>query len=185
MKSAIVTGATGFIGGWLCAELLNNNYTVTVIIRNHTKLLEEIRNNSNLIIVEGNLCDIEVGDIPEKEYDVFFNLCWAGVSPEQKNDVQLQVSNIPLSLHLLSLCKKLGCKLFISTGTVAEYALTTDVMNLNAKQKPNDMYGCAKVSTHYFLEVEARRLKQPFIWTVLPSTFGERRTDNNIITYTI
>ena len=75
--------------------------------------------------------------------------------------------------------------MFIATGTVAEYALTTDVMDLSAKQSPNDMYGCAKVSAHYFLEVESRKIKQPFIWTVIPSTFGERRIDNNIITYTI
>ena len=73
--------------------------------------------------------------------------------------------------------------LFISTGTVAEYAMTTNVMDLGAKQKPNDMYGAAKVSTHYFLEVQARKIKQPFIWCVIPITFGERRVDNNIITY--
>ena len=29
---------------------------------------------------------------------------WAGVSPEQKNDIQLQVSNIPTSLHTLKIC---------------------------------------------------------------------------------
>ncbi len=90
-----------------------------------------------------------------------------------------------MALNALDVCNAVGCELFVSTGTVAEYALTTDVMNLYAKQSPNDMYGAAKVSAHYFLEVHARKLNQPFIWTVIPSTFGERRTDNNIITYTI
>lgn len=58
-------------------------------------------------------------------------------------------------------------------------------MDVNARQTPNDIYGAAKVSVHYFLEVLSKQLKQDFIWTVIPSTFGERRTDNNIITYTI
>ena len=185
MKKAIVTGATGFIGSWLTCELLNSDYDVVIIARNPNKLLPEISQNEKTVIVKKNLRELNCGDIPSNEYDVFFNLAWAGVSPEQKNDIQLQVSNIPTSLHTLKICHDIRCKLFIATGTVAEYALTTDIMDLNAKQRPNDMYGCAKVSAHYFLEVEARKLEQPFIWTVIPSTFGERRTDNNIITYTI
>lgn len=185
MRKAIVTGATGFIGSWLVPELLNSGYNVTAIVRNPDKLLSEIRNNKNLITVKKDLKELLIDDIPTNDYDVFFNLSWMGVSAEQKNDVQLQTSNIPLGLHSLQVCHDLNCKLFIATGTVAEYALTTDVMDLNAKQNPNDMYGCAKVSVHYFLEVAARKLNQPFIWAVIPSTFGERRTDNNIITYTI
>ena len=53
------------------------------------------------------------------------------------------------------------------------------------RQTPNDFYGAAKVSAHYFMEVRARQLRLPFIWSVIPSTFGERRTDSNIVTYTI
>ena len=185
MKKVIVSGATGFIGGWLTQELLRNQYEVVAIARNPEKLLPEIRRDKNLIIVKKDLNELLSDDFTQNDYDVFFNLGWAGVSPEQKNDVALQVSNISMTLNALHVCHDVGCNLFISTGTVAEYALTTDVMDLYAKQSPNDMYGAAKVSTHYFLEVESRRINQPFIWTVIPSTFGERRTDNNIITYTI
>ena len=47
------------------------------------------------------------------------------------------------------------------------------------------LYGAAKTATHYMLETRARMLNIPFIWAVLPSTFGEGRRDSNIITYTI
>lgn len=47
------------------------------------------------------------------------------------------------------------------------------------------MYGAAKTSAHYMLEAYARILGIPFNWVVLPSTFGEGRRDDNIITYTI
>lgn len=184
-KKAIVTGATGFIGSWMAVELLKSGWEVTAIVRNENKLLPEIKDDPHCVIVKKDLNALTAEDIPAGDYDVFFNLGWAGVSPEQKNDVQLQVSNISMTLNALYVCNAVGCKLFISTGTVAEYALTTDVMDLYARQSPNDMYGAAKVSTHYFLDVHARKLNQPFIWTVIPSTFGERRTDNNIITYTI
>ncbi len=185
MGNAIITGATGFIGGWLAMELLNSGWKVTVVVRDNKKLLPEILNDPNCTVVVNDLNELSESDIPKYNYDVFYNLGWAGVSPEKKNDVQLQISNIPMVLNALDVCKAIGCKLFISTGTVAEYALTNDVMDLYAKQSPNDMYGAAKVSAHYFLEVHARKIDQPYIWTVIPSTFGERRTDNNIITYTI
>ena len=35
------------------------------------------------------------------------------------------------------------------------------------------------------MEVLARQLEVPFIWTIVPSTYGESRRDKNIITYTI
>jgi nucleoside-diphosphate-sugar epimerase len=58
-------------------------------------------------------------------------------------------------------------------------------MDINGRQTPNDMYGAAKTAAHYMLETRARILKMPFNWAVVPSTFGEGRKDNNIITYTI
>ncbi len=185
MKRAIVTGAAGFIGSWLTLELLDAQYDVVVVVRNAQKLIKEISANPKVTIIEKNLNNLLYDDFPACHYDVFFNLAWEGVSPELKNDYQLQFSNISLSMKMLNICHEVGCELFIGTGTVAEYALTTDVMDLRSKQRPNDMYGAAKVATHFFLDVGARALGQGFIWAVIPSTFGERRIDNNIITYTI
>lgn len=184
--TAIVTGSTGFIGSWLTQELLSNGYDVVSIVRNPDKLLSEIRSNSHFSFIQSDLQDLHKDQFDESiEYDVFFNLGWTGVSPEDKNRIDKQLVNIPIALNAIDVCNELGCKLFVSSGTVAEYALATDVMDLGAQQKPNDIYGATKVAVHYYLEVRARQLNQPFIWTVIPSTFGERRADNNIITYTI
>lgn len=186
MKNAIVTGGTGFIGSWLIQELLNNEINVTVIVRDKSRLLPEIMQSPLICIVEKNISNICADDfIKDKGYDVFFHLGWGGVAPENKNDISLQLDNIAMSLHALEIANAIGCKKFIAAGTVAEYVFCDSVMDVNAKQTPNDMYGAAKVSAHYFLEVRARQLGQPFVWIVIPSTFGERRHDNNIITYTI
>lgn len=186
MKRAIVTGATGFIGSWLVQELIHSGYEVVVVVRNVNKLIPDIMSNSSCFIIEKDICNLKEDDFDsDKTYDVFYHLGWSGVSPEYKNESDKQMRNIPMSLNALEVCNRIGCRLFIASGTVAEYALTDDIMNLNLRQSPNDMYGAAKVSVHYFMEVRARQLNQPFIWTVIPSTFGERRTDSNIITYTI
>lgn len=186
MKNVIVTGGTGFIGSWLIQELLNNGIMVTAIVRQKNRLLSDFSNHPLITVIEKSIENICTDDFElMNKYDAFFHLGWSGVSPESKNILDKQLANIKISLHALEICKKIECKKFIASGTVAEYVFCTDIMNLNAKQSPNDLYGATKVSVHYFLEVRARQLNQFFNWIIIPSTFGERRNDNNIITYTI
>ena len=185
MKKAIVTGATGFIGSWLVQELLDHQVEVTVVVRDPRRLLNDYRKNERVVVIQSNLANVTEADFSERNYDAFFHFGWAGVAPEEKNNIDLQLENIAMSLHVLQVAKAIGCRKFIASGTVAEYVYCDKVMNLEAKQSPSDIYGAAKVSAHYFMEVRAKQLEQPFIWVVIPSTFGERRKDNNIISYTI
>ena len=186
MHKVVVTGATGFLGSWLVQELLKNRVEVVLIVRDRDKLLPEFKSNERCTVIEKNIQNISIDDFDfDNRYDVFYHLAWEGTSAEQKNATQVQINNIELALKALELCKKLGCKKFIAAGTVAEHFFCNDIMNVNAKQTPNDMYGAAKTAVYYLLEVRARQLGQPFIWMIIPSTFGERRKDNNIITYTI
>ena len=183
-KKAIVTGGSGFIGGCLISELVNNGYDVTAVIRRKDAALPFPEDR--VTIIRKDINDITPDDFTSEDgYDVFFNLAWAGVSESLKNDVELQIGNIKMSIRAMETAKQIGCRLFISTGTVAEYSYRDSVTDVYARQNPNDMYGAAKTSAHYFLEVRARQLDLPFIWVVLPSTYGERRQNNNIITYTI
>lgn len=183
--NAILTGATGFIGGWLAEELTRKGDRVTLIVRNKDKLAHEIVNSNCVTVIEKDIFNITEKDFHDDYYDVCYNLAWDGVTPEQKNNVSLQLHNIEATNHLLETCVSVNCKRFISSGTVAEYALYNGIIDVSAKQTPNDIYGAAKASAYYILEVRARQLGIPFNWIVIPSTFGERRTDNNIITYTI
>lgn len=183
---AIVTGATGFIGSWLTLHLLSNFDEVTVIVRNRKRLLKDIKKNPRITVIEKDISEVVTEDFKtEWKYDVCYNLAWSGVAPEHKNSLVIQLRNIEVSTHLLEVCASIGCKKFISAGTVAEYAFCDNVIDVNNRQTPNDIYGATKTSAHYILEVRARQLNISFNWIVISSTFGERREDNNIVTYTI
>lgn len=183
MKRAIVTGGTGFIGSWLVKELIKNNVEVIVIVRNTLKAYELFGDKITAVTAHSPECEVLLQESPE--IDVFYHLAWEGVAPEKKNDREIQVVNIDLAMEMMEFAFKLQVKRFIATGTVAEYSLCEDVMDVDAKQTPNDLYGAAKTATHYMLETWARQLKMPFNWVVIPSTYGEGRRDNNILTYTI
>lgn len=185
MKNAIITGGTGFIGRWLIQELLNNDINCVVLVRDTHSIYPEYLNDKNITLIKGKIDTVKKNSFPHISYDCFYHLAWGGVAPQAKNDLLLQLQNIKMSVHALDLCNSLGCKKFIAAGTVGEYVFSKNIIDVEEKQTPNDIYGAAKASAHYFLQVRSRQLEQPFVWAVIPSTFGEYREDNNIITYTI
>jgi nucleoside-diphosphate-sugar epimerase len=183
MKNIIVTGGTGFIGRHLVKLLASENYNVTVITRNLKKSKNQLGNSLNLI--ECNLNDINKLKIDNIKCDVFYNLAWDGVSSEFKDNIDMQLKNIEMTLKIAEFAKNINTGLFISAGTVAEYVFCEETMDVYEKQTPNDMYGASKVAAHFLLDVYTRNNNLPFIWCIIPSAFGEGRTDNNILSYTI
>lgn len=183
MKNVILTGGTGFVGRCLVRGLLEANVDVSVIVRNTNKIEEDLIDKIH--IYECEYDEYKTLEIPNGEYDVFFHLAWDGVASKDKDKLDVQKKNIDMSVEALFLAKRLNCKKFIATGTVAEYAYCERIMDFSQKQTPNDIYGAMKVSVYSILNVLSRKIGIDFIWTVLPSTFGEGRDNDNIITYTI
>ncbi len=183
MKRVIITGGTGFIGSRLVGELAGHNIEVIALVRNKTKAGDVL--GGNVTIIEYYSAEYNKLMSDKTCIDAFYHLAWEGVAPEKKNDRPTQVRNIDFAMEMLEFAHVLDAKRFIATGTVAEYAFCEDVMDVNAKQTPNDLYGAAKTAAHYMLETWARSIDMPFNWVVIPSTYGEGRRDNNILTYTI
>lgn len=177
----IMTGGTGFIGKKLALLLAKIGNEVTIITSKN-----EVTDETNIRYVSSEY-DLESINkkIKNEKYDLFYHLGWNGVKSREKNNIDLQISNVKTAIDMLKLSKQLECECFIAAGTVAEYAYSADKIRDVDKQTPNDVYGATKVAVHYLLESVAKELKQNMIWTVIPSTFGEGRTNDNILTYTI
>lgn len=185
LENVVLTGATGFIGSFLTKLLLEKKIKTTIIVRKIKNEICDFMKDPLCTVIVKDIRNVTEADFNSSSYDAFIHLAWAGVESQNKNNVSLQLENIEMSIKALELAYAIGCKKFIASGTVAEYVFCNGIMDLNAKQTPNDMYGVAKVSAHYFLEVRARQLDMPFIWMVISSTFGPGRVVDNIITYTI
>lgn len=187
MKKVIITGATGFIGSWLVKEMLQNQVEVIALVRDvQTNKFGNLENGNLLRLIQYHTDEFMELEEESGPVDAFYHLAWAGVSTKQKNDGQLQLDNIHFSMEMLEYAVRVHAQRFFGMGTVAEYAFSENTIEANGtRQTPNDMYGAAKTSAHYMLEAYARILEMPFNWIVLPSTFGEGRRDDNIITYTI
>ncbi len=185
LKNVIITGATGFIGGWLVETLVKHGVGVTALVCDDPKgIPANVRDKVTVVPYDPqDIANTAANWLAH--YDAFYNLGWAGVAPEKKNQVELQLNNIKCTLDAVQFAKKLCCDKFIGIGTVAEYVYCDDLISDKQPPTPADIYGAAKVSAHFMAEAFAREIGQDFIWTIVPSTFGERRNDNNLISYTI
>lgn len=185
VRRAVVTGANGFVGRHLIGELINSGYEVYAIVRKkkQNKLCEEQFQKCH--IIEKKIEDLTDKDFENKPYDVFFHMAWDCVTSKEKNNLDRQLNNISMSIRALEIAHTIGCEKFICSGTVAEYTQNKGIMDFSLKHTPSDYYGATKVAAYYFLNVRARQLGQNFIWTILPSIYGEGRRNDNIITYTI
>ena len=63
-KKILVTGGSGLFGGWIVEKLLSENVNVTSFSHSHAKnsKLDQIRDKSNLTIIEGDTRNKEIID---------------------------------------------------------------------------------------------------------------------------
>ena len=82
VKTAVVTGANGFVGSGLVEELLRLGYRVYAVVRDKQSDLSRIPQDENVRILFCTLS--EMSTLPEmlkdQTADLFFHFAWEGVS---------------------------------------------------------------------------------------------------------
>lgn len=185
MKKVVITGAGGFIGRNLTRRLLQENIQVYGI---------DIEVAQERILVESGvtpLC-VDIGDKKELsnilkvvQPDVFYHLAWAGVSTDVKNEMGMQVANIPLAMTVLDACAETGCKHIIIPGSASEYAYCGQIIDGQNAPAPGDAYAASKAAAQVLCQWYARQYRLNLNWLLIGSIYGPGRDDSNILTYTI
>ena len=185
MKNVLVTGADGFIGRHLVAELLQNNIKVyaLVYIKNHCYINN---NDDNLIIIEMDLSNKidDINNLPNN-IDVMYHLAWIGVNANVRDDIDIQVKNIQMSINCLNLAQKYNIKRVIFPGSTNEYLYYGKPLNKNALPSPSNAYGAIKIAVRYIAENIAKKKGIEFIYVIISGIYAADRKDNNVIFYTI
>lgn len=186
MKSAIVTGADGFIGANLLQFFARHNVEVWALVLQNSPTLDRIAHMKHVNIVECDFSNLRAYlPILPKEADAFYHLAWQGVAPQERNLMERQIGNIPISLEALRLAKECAAKRFILPGSTMEYLYYGQPIDEKATPSPQDAYGAAKLSVRFLCGTLAKSLGQPFIYAVLTGVYGGDRLDDNVISYTI
>ena len=155
MKSAIVTGANGFIGGAVCRELLEQGVEVTAVVRKKESLMHLAEYN-NLNIVEAVLTEyLDIEDKMPHGTDVFYHFAWEGAYGPILGDYKQQIKDIEYTCDAITLASKIGCKKFIMAGTINELELLQFFQAEKNVPRKACIYGISKLACDFMCKTLA------------------------------
>ena len=167
MKSAIITGATGFIGSTLVKLLIDSNIKVLALGRKPWNKVDPKRLIENDLLTYCQINMDEIEQLPERvaalgwevEDGVFYNLAWGGKSKLSDLEIEHQINNIAWSGNALKAAKKINCNRFVHVGTMEE-AFTSKYLELdyhkNSEYNRHVVYSVAKMGSRNLLKVLAK-----------------------------
>lgn len=181
MKTAIVTGAGGFIGKALIEKLIEYNIEVYAIARD-TEKLQDLKDKVH-IIKEDFLQIDKIDKCIPKKIDVFYHMVWeGGVYGAAFKDYELQLKNSKYACDALMLAVRLECKKFVLPGTVNEYE-ALDLLNMHNNDIPRytNIYSSAKLISRMMCKVIAMQNKIEFCTGLISKAYGKGDTSKTIV----
>lgn len=189
MNRVVITGATSSIGTALIEECLNNNIEILAIVNRNSKNIDRIPQSHLLTVYEASLDEyssIFTDSIENKRYDAMFHLAWAATQGDASRALlQPQAMNIKYALDAVGLAKRLGCDVFVGSGSQAEYGRTTEVLTEEIECHPETPYGIAKLCAGQLTRIACRSYGIKHIWPRILSAYGPNCQPQTIVNYSI
>ena len=175
MKIA-VSGATGFIGRHVVAELERLSISPVLICRPLTKIPPAL---SKHIIVP-----IDIKDNPANSFellgrpDALIHLAWGGL-PNYKSPHHLE-EEMPAHYRFLKGLIKSGLKHLTVAGTCLEYGMQSGPLNEDLPPRPGNSYAQAKNELRW--QLLSFKAKQPFnfVWARLFYMYGKGQSESSL-----
>ena len=191
LRSALVTGATGFVGSALVDRLLADNVEVTCLVRSQSmpkaRALSEGR-RIRVVEVPSFTTSVLQARLVDVTADVVFHLASYGVHQSDRDVDQMVDGNVTLLLHLLQATAAWPLRRFIHTGSCSEYGDPGSQEILIAEThpiQPQSLYGAVKAGAVQAGNLLASALDIPFV-TLRPfNIFGTRERSTRLVPYLI
>jgi nucleoside-diphosphate-sugar epimerase len=171
----IITGSTGFVGRHLIPKLLLKNYQILELTRSLDVSNQLYKDKTQKYLVNEDQNEL-VKNIEEFKPDIIIHLASFLTSLDDFNSLnKLLDSNITFFCRLLDSTKNIDLKLFVNTGTFAEYQSSNNIFD------PAYLYAATKSASRSFLDYYSKvyNFKQT---TVVPySIYGGNDTQKKII----
>lgn len=186
MKTAIVTGANGFVGGALTRELLKNDYKVYALDR------EGCSNNlptedENCVFMPCELADMKslVGKIPQGEAEIMYHFAWVGSAGPARADTKMQLQNAQWTIESLEVAHALGCKRFVCAGSIMEHETMAAAYTQGNKPGLGYIYGSGKLVAHTMAMSKAAELGIELVWPEITNAYGVGEKSPRMVNTTI
>lgn len=182
MKSAIITGANGFVGTALVEELVARRVEVYAVVRNGQSDITALAGKKGVHILQCEMDDIlTLAKRLDARPEVFYHLAWSGTAGPARADYSLQLANARGTMDAVNAAAMLGCKRFVGAGTMAEFDVNAYSPLDGSTPNAVSCYGVAKIATHLMSKAECNRLGIEHVWAYLSNTYGIGNRTSNFV----
>lgn len=174
-----VTGATGFIGRYVIAELLTHSVDVIAVVREMR--FADFSQNENLNVVELDIKNTTNNSYEEMGCpDALIHLAWDGL-PNYKSLHHFK-HELPAHYNFLESMVNNGLSSLFVAGTCFEYGMQSDSLHEDMKAQPNNPYGFAKNTL--YCQLEYLKEVKPFslTWGRLFYLYGDGQSEQSLQT---
>jgi UDP-glucose 4-epimerase len=176
MMRIFVTGASGFLGSYLVADLLEHGHEVAVLVRPDApspwRLKDVIERTT---VVSGSLDDIPALRPALEAFgpDAVAHLAWRGVGNMDRNSSG-QARNIVDAVELAVLAAQIKSTVFVGAGSQAEFGPYPRRISPTDATYPTTLYGKAKLAAAHMIKQITQEGGMRFAWLRIFSTYGPK-----------
>lgn len=177
-----VTGATGFLGSYVVADLIEQGHDVAALLRPGARSWRLSDKLGQLSVIGGSLDDLAglTNGLRCFRPDAVVHMAWRGVGNSDRNNKD-QARNVVDAVELIDLAADAGATIFVGAGSQAEYGPYDRAIVESDPPRPTTLYGIAKLSSCLMAERRCAERKLRFAWLRIFSIYGPRDNDSWLI----
>ena len=172
MKSAIVTGATSFLGIALIDYMKREGMTVYAVTRPNSGRLADIPRGDNIHVVECELSRLEQFPVPTEKVDAFFHIGWSSDFSNPRTNEAGQLLNVTYAKEAMRVAEQCRCDTFLGVGSQAECGLVEGCIMADTPPAPVTAYAKAKIAAYEALASMVSQNGIKLYWPRLLSAYG-------------
>jgi UDP-glucose 4-epimerase len=166
-KNILIIGSTGFIGRNVVEQLLNNQYNIILLIKNHSHIPNIFQNHKSISIIKTNLKDM-VGikkAIAFHDINIVLHLASNLIPSSTHKEFNMELENLILPTYTLleylsERCIKI---IFFSSGGTVYGDIKEKAIKENHALAPINHYGYSKLMIEDYIQFLGRTKNLPFI----------------------
>jgi len=176
MIKVAVTGATGFIGRHVLAELKKYNIDIVAVTRNALRM-NDFDASVRIVQMDISVPPVDCFECLGKP-DVLIHLAWDGLP--NYNSLHHFETELSIQYQFLKVMVESGLSSLLVTGTCFEYGMQSGALSAAMPTKPSNPYGYAKDMLRQQLQYLKSTIPFNFTWGRLFYMYGEGQSKNSL-----